>query len=201
MPARNREPSEGLLRILSANIVRLRNLQGWSQEELADEAGLHRTFVGSVERGERNVTLSTLEALAARLSLRRTIFPHMTSLLPAEEAAQLRKDFDVKLPESPVIMGSPRQGDLFGSDHPDPSGDDFETPTYYPDLDEVRAELQKILAEMRAAKSRPWYDSRAALYRTIFPQMTGCLPEDEGAQLRFEFEEQLVRLKRGSYQE
>jgi transcriptional regulator with XRE-family HTH domain len=67
MPARNREPSQALLRILSANIVRLRNAQGWSQEELADEAGLHRTFVGSVERGERNVTLSTLEALAAAL--------------------------------------------------------------------------------------------------------------------------------------
>jgi hypothetical protein len=92
-------------------------------------------------------------------------------------------------------MASPRQGDLFGSDHPDPSEEDFETPTYHPDPDEVRAELHRILAEMRAAKSMPWDDSRAALYRTIFPQMTGCLPEDEGAQLRFQFEEELERLK------
>jgi hypothetical protein len=92
-------------------------------------------------------------------------------------------------------MSSARQGDLFGSDQPDPSDEDFETPTYYPDTDEVRAELHNILAEMRAAKSMPWDDSRAALYRTIFPQMTGCLPEDEGAQLRFQFEEELVRLK------
>lgn len=52
-----------------------------------------------------------------------------------------------------------------------------ETPTWYPDPDEVRAELQAILAQMRAAKSMPWDDDRTALYRTIFPQMTGCLPD------------------------
>ena len=69
MPARNREPSQALLRILSANIIRLRNAKGWSQEELADEAGLHRTFVGSVERRERNVTISTLEAFAGALNV------------------------------------------------------------------------------------------------------------------------------------
>ena len=33
------------------------------------------------------------------------------------------------------------------------------------------------------------------LYRTIFPQMTNWLPEDEGAQLRFQFEEELARLE------
>jgi hypothetical protein len=55
--------------------------------------------------------------------------------------------------------------------------------------------LHKILAEARAAKSMPWDDSRTALYRTIFPQMTGCLPEDEGAQLRFEFMAELQRLE------
>jgi hypothetical protein len=64
-----------------------------------------------------------------------------------------------------------------------------------PDPDEVRAELTKILAEMRAAQAMPWDDSRAALYRTIFPQMTNCLPEEEGAQLRFQFEEELARLE------
>lgn len=40
-----------------------------SQEELADTCNLHRTYVGSVERGERNVTLSTLETLAQALSV------------------------------------------------------------------------------------------------------------------------------------
>jgi hypothetical protein len=92
-------------------------------------------------------------------------------------------------------MSSTRQGDLFSADGPDPSGDDHETPTFYPDPDEVREELQKILAEMRAADMMPWDDSRKALYRTIFPQMTNCLPDDEGAQLRFEFDTEIARLE------
>jgi hypothetical protein len=37
--------------------------------------------------------------------------------------------------------------------------------------------------------------SLIANYRTIFPQMTNCLPDDEGAQLRFDFETELARLK------
>ena len=41
----------------------------------------------------------------------------------------------------------------------------------------------------------PWDDDRTALYRTIFPQMTNCLPDEEGAQLRFDFETELARLK------
>lgn len=92
-------------------------------------------------------------------------------------------------------MGSTRQGDLFGHEGPDPSDEDFETPVYEADPDEVRQELRKILEEMRAAESLPWDERRTALYRTIFPQMTGCLPEDEGAQLRFEFMEELKRLE------
>jgi hypothetical protein len=59
----------------------------------------------------------------------------------------------------------------------------------------VRTELHAILAQMRAADVMPWDADRTALYRTIFPQMTNCLPEDEGAQLRFDFEAELARLK------
>lgn len=65
-------------------------------------------------------------------------------------------------------MTSPRQGDLFGADTTD-DAEERETPTFHPDPDEVRAELQQILAEMRAAETMPWDARRVALYRTIFP--------------------------------
>jgi len=68
-------------------------------------------------------------------------------------------------------------------------------PAYRPDLDQVRARLHKILGEARAAKQLPWDGDQLLVYQTIFPQMAGWLPEDEGAQLRFEFETELVRLK------
>jgi hypothetical protein len=55
--------------------------------------------------------------------------------------------------------------------------------------------LHKILAEARAAKKLPWEPTRVSLYRTIFPQMTNWLPEDEAAQLRFDFETELARLE------
>lgn len=43
--------------------------KGMSQEGLADLAGLHRTYVSSVERGERNVTLETIDKLAKALGI------------------------------------------------------------------------------------------------------------------------------------
>ncbi len=79
-----------------------------------------------------------------------------------------------------------KQADLFGG--PD-------VPSYRPDPDKVRARLHRILAEARAAKTLPWEPSTVSLYRTIFPQMTDYLPDDEGAQLRFQFEEELARLE------
>jgi transcriptional regulator with XRE-family HTH domain len=60
-----RKPSSPLTATLAANIRAFREKEGLSQEQFADVCGLHRTYVGSVERGERNVTLSTLEVFAA----------------------------------------------------------------------------------------------------------------------------------------
>jgi hypothetical protein len=68
-------------------------------------------------------------------------------------------------------------------------------PAYRPDLDQVRARMLKILAEARAAETLPWDGDQLLVYRTIFPQMAGWLPEDEGAQLRFEFDTELERLR------
>jgi hypothetical protein len=85
-----------------------------------------------------------------------------------------------------------RQPDLFET-QADMFGEDAETPTFRPDLDSVRAELQRIIAEARAADKLP--PARLTLYRTIVPQMSLWLPEDEAAQLRFEFDAEMERLK------
>jgi transcriptional regulator with XRE-family HTH domain len=50
--------NSSLRSVLAKNIRQLRNGRRISQEALADEAGLHRTFVGSIGRAERNVTIS-----------------------------------------------------------------------------------------------------------------------------------------------
>lgn len=54
---------------LGARIRRFRYRVGISQEELAARCGLHRTYVGSVERGERNVSLGNILKLAAALQV------------------------------------------------------------------------------------------------------------------------------------
>ena len=90
-------------------------------------------------------------------------------------------------------MASSRQRDLFQDDEQTDLFGDQPTPEYRPDPDSVRAELHKILAEARAAQTLP--PTHVSLYRTIFPQMTKWLPEEEGAQLRFEFETELARLE------
>jgi transcriptional regulator with XRE-family HTH domain len=46
------------------NLVKLRAERGWSQEDLADEAGLHRTYVSGIERRVRNPTILIIERLA-----------------------------------------------------------------------------------------------------------------------------------------
>lgn len=53
--------------ILACNVRRLRTATGVSQEELAARAGLHRTYISSVERGHRNVSLENIFALARGL--------------------------------------------------------------------------------------------------------------------------------------
>jgi len=45
-------------------MIRLRAERGWSQEDLAHEAGLHRTFIGHVERQARNISLDNVERIA-----------------------------------------------------------------------------------------------------------------------------------------
>lgn len=57
-----------LQRTVGKNIRKFRKQLGLSQEELAEMCSLHRTYIGGVERGERNVTLETLAAIAHSLN-------------------------------------------------------------------------------------------------------------------------------------
>jgi transcriptional regulator with XRE-family HTH domain len=58
------------LRKIGAHIRELRHQTGISQEELADRAGLHRTYIGAIERGERNVGLINLFRIARALKVK-----------------------------------------------------------------------------------------------------------------------------------
>ena len=88
--------------------------------------------------------------------------------------------------DDPDLTESEAQPDLFGAEP---------APPIAPIPTRCARRLHKILAEARAAPRLPWEPATVSLYRTIFPRMTNWLPEEEGAQLRFEFETELARLE------
>jgi transcriptional regulator with XRE-family HTH domain len=49
---------------LGANLRKLRTAKGWSQEQFAFEAGIHRTYISDLERGARNPTIAVVQRLA-----------------------------------------------------------------------------------------------------------------------------------------
>jgi transcriptional regulator with XRE-family HTH domain len=64
-----RKPGIEIRKTLAQNVRALRSCLEISQEELADRCSLHRTYVGAIERAERNVTLSTLEVFSEALGV------------------------------------------------------------------------------------------------------------------------------------
>lgn len=58
-----------LQRTVGRNLRAYREAHGLSQEAFADQVGVHRTYMGGLERGERNLTLKSLERLAEQLDL------------------------------------------------------------------------------------------------------------------------------------
>lgn len=65
MPREHRTSRE----TLALNLIRLRKDRGWTQEALAAESGLHRTYVGDIERQARNVSVDNIERLAIALAV------------------------------------------------------------------------------------------------------------------------------------
>ena len=56
-------------KIIGERIRQLRNRLGWSQEELAHRANINRTYIGELERGEKNTTISSLSKVASALEI------------------------------------------------------------------------------------------------------------------------------------
>jgi transcriptional regulator with XRE-family HTH domain len=69
---RERKPkakNEAVQQALGRRIRELRSKRGWSQEDFADICGLHRTYMGSIERGERNLTIVSILTVAQHLEM------------------------------------------------------------------------------------------------------------------------------------
>lgn len=61
--------TQGARKALAFNLKLHRFLRGWTQEHLADVAGLHRTHISAIERGRCSVTLDNIERLATALKI------------------------------------------------------------------------------------------------------------------------------------
>lgn len=66
-----------ILKYFGKAVRDLRKLKGYSQEELADKADLHRTYIGMIERAEKNITLINIEKIAKALDVKiEQLFKH-----------------------------------------------------------------------------------------------------------------------------
>lgn len=61
--------SDSILLSFGQRVRELRQRNGWSQELLAKKTGLHRTYIGGIERGERNVCLENIEKIAVAFDI------------------------------------------------------------------------------------------------------------------------------------
>ena len=67
-----------------------------------------------------------------------------------------------------------------------------------PDPQVVRLPLHAILEKARSAEKMPWPERDAHMWQTVFPNMAKWLPDEEAEQLRFEFAQEIERLKQAA---
>ncbi|MGH6924967.1 MAG: hypothetical protein ACRED5_14635 [Propylenella sp.] len=67
-----------------------------------------------------------------------------------------------------------------------------------PDPEVVRLRLRSLLETARTAEKMPWSERDARMWQTVFPNMAKWLPDDEANQLRFEFAQEMERLRQAA---
>jgi hypothetical protein len=90
------------------------------------------------------------------------------------------------------------QGDLFRDLEPAAQANDRPRPwVYKPNLEKIRSELRGVVAKARASATEPWDAREFGYWRTVLPQMSRWLPEEERAELIRAFEAEVARLTAG----
>lgn len=102
MPARPAPPVTSLRQALGRAIRAFRREAGYSQEAFADAVGVHRTFAGTIERGETNLSLDSLARVAASLGL-----PASALLLAAEGLLESVDGEGVPAVDDAGVAGAP----------------------------------------------------------------------------------------------
>lgn len=96
-----------IAKIVGERIKNRRLRLGWTQEELAEKAALHNTYIGQLERGEKNATLESIEKVATGLGV--TFEELFEKIIPGENsatsiAAQCYELVDALSPESQRLV-------------------------------------------------------------------------------------------------
>lgn len=84
--------------LLAQRVRTLRQTRGWSQEDLAEASGLHRTYVGGIERAERNCTLEVLASLACALDVSLAELLEPTHLDPPDQVREPAQSYAAARP-------------------------------------------------------------------------------------------------------
>ena len=73
-------PDKRVLRLFGVRLIQLRKARGWSQEDLAHESGMARSYIGGIERGQRNLALVSIRKLAETLKVPPPVLLDFTSI-------------------------------------------------------------------------------------------------------------------------
>ena len=97
--------------------------------------------------------------------------------------------------ETDISGYDPAQGSLFGEGE-----NRLQAPvrSYLPDPEKVRQRLKAVIEKVRSADRMPWSEKDVRMWQTIFPNMAKWLPDEEADQLRFEFAQEMERLKQAA---